>query len=115
MIKSTSQFKITHIRTTLFLITILLMSSCDESQEAEPTKQVTMDGPSLYQQHCSLCHGENGEGGIGKALDGPHIDEMSEAQLFMMIYEGIGSSMPDFKSKLSTDQIVDLIAFLRAL
>ena len=39
---------------------------------------------------------------------------MSEAQLFMMIYEGIGTAMPSFKSTLSTEQIIGLITHIRS-
>lgn len=28
-------------------------------------------GPSVYKEHCAVCHGENLEGGIGPALLGP--------------------------------------------
>ena len=96
------------------LVIFTLLYACGESQELESSSEVSSNVPQLYQQHCSSCHGGNGEGGIGRALNGPHILEMSEAQLFMMIYEGIGTAMPSFKSTLSTEQIIGLITHIRS-
>ena len=94
-------------------VMFIFLCACGESK-LESSSDESSEVPQLYQQHCSSCHGINGEGGIGRALNGPHIAEMSEAQLFMMIYEGIGTAMPSFKSALSTEQIAGLIIHIRS-
>ena len=67
-----------------------------------------------YQQRCATCHGALGVGGVEKALDGPHLAEMSDAQIFMVISQGIGDRMPGFQDLLSSDEIVDLIELIRS-
>ena len=91
----------------------LLLNGCGESEEETSVDAMSPDGAALYQQQCSACHGARGEGGTGRALNGPHVAEMSDAQLFMMIYEGIGSVMPSFKSTLTTDEIANVVEHLR--
>ena len=98
----------------LSAVIFIFLCACGESQELESSSDESLEVPQLYQQNCSSCHGINGEGGIGRALNTPHISEMSEAQLFMMIYEGIGTVMPSFKSTLSTEQITGLITHIRS-
>ena len=98
----------------LSAVIVTFFCACGESQELESSSEESLEVTQLYQQHCSLCHGVNGEGGIGRALNTPHISDMSEAQLFMMIYEGIGTAMPSFKSTLSSEQIAELIAHIRS-
>ncbi len=98
----------------LSAVLFIFLCACGESQELESSSEASLEIPQLYQQYCSSCHGVNGEGGIGRALNPPHISEMSEAQLFMMIYEGIGTAMPSFKSTLSTEQIAGLTTYIRS-
>ena len=97
-----------------FSIILLFLNACGESQYSQSKSEMDLEIPELYLQHCGACHGEDGSGGIGRALNGQHIIEMSEAQLFMIIYDGIGNVMPNFKSTLSTEQISDLIVYIRS-
>ena len=98
------------IRSVVFT---LMLSGCGESEEETSMGAMSSDGAEVYQQQCSACHGARGEGGTGRALNGPHVAEMSDAQLFMMSYEGIGSVMPSFKSTLTTEQIANVVEHLR--
>ena len=93
----------------------LALSACGDLDRTGESASTEPDSATLYQQHCSDCHGARGEGGVGRALNGSHLEEMSEAQLFMMIYEGIGSSMPSFKSTLTSEQIAEMVTYIRAL
>ena len=100
---------------TLF-ITLICIAGC--GTEKSTNSAVEMTGTSAserYIEYCSACHGELGEGGIGRALNTDHVKEMSEAQLFMMIYDGIGSSMPAFKDNLSSDDIAGLVEYILTL
>ncbi len=60
-------------------------------------------GRTVYGQTCSTCHGNSGQGGRGKRLNGgraeelyPNIDEM-----IAVITDGKGSGMPSFSEKLT--------------
>lgn len=95
------------------LTTLICVIGCGTEKSMD--SEMESRGKSVsenYIDYCSACHGELGEGGVGKVLNTGHIKEMSEAQLFMMIYDGIGSSMPAFKDQLSSDEIADLVEYI---
>lgn len=63
------------------------------------------DGQKLYNSHCSVCHNENGMGGIGLPLNSEKIEHFPRNYLFKTIRLGReGRIMPAF-SKLSDAQI----------
>ncbi|MGD2156061.1 MAG: c-type cytochrome [Anaerolineales bacterium] len=72
-------------------------------------------GAQIYSTTCSACHGPQGEGGIGTALqDNEFIQDKSNAQLLGFLLEGRpGTAMAGFEERLSEANIADLIAFLR--
>jgi mono/diheme cytochrome c family protein len=71
-------------------------------------------GAELFEQRgCSHCHGPAGVGG----KRGPDLQlvrkHMNKAQLTLQIHNG-GMAMPAFGNTLTTPQIQDLVAYLRA-
>ncbi len=73
-------------------------------------------GEKLYKQACQTCHGGNGTGDRGPALaTGKFPHGASDGQIFINIRNGIaGSQMPPF-SKLSTEQVWQLLTYIRSL
>ncbi len=80
-------------------------------------------GEELYQQHCLRCHGEAGDG-MGpeaKYLVVPpanfHVVKhrlKTDVELFIAIQDGVlFSPMHAWRSKLTDDQIKDLVAYIR--
>ena len=74
-----------------------------------------------FAKHCVNCHGANGEGGRveveGKRLKVPsltkgHALEHPDDKLIEQIAEG-DDEMPAFKDKLSSQEINDLVDFIR--
>lgn len=74
-----------------------------------------------FAKHCVLCHGANAEGGRveveGKRLKVPsltkgHALEHPDDKLIKQIAEG-DDEMPAFKDKLSSQEINDLVDFIR--
>lgn len=74
-----------------------------------------------FAKHCVTCHGANGEGGRveveGKRLKVPsltkgHALEHPDDELIKQIAEG-DDEMPAFKDKLSSQEINDLVDFIR--
>ena len=71
------------------------------------------DGDALYDQHCSVCHGANGEGGVGVPLSLPDfINKISNEYLFKTIRHGRpGRIMPtlDYLSDAQVNAITDFV------
>lgn len=78
-------------------------------------------GAALYKAKCASCHGADGSGNTpaGKSLKvrdlrSPEVQKMSDAELIAVTTSGKGK-MPAYGSKLSADQIKQLVAVIRAL
>jgi mono/diheme cytochrome c family protein len=79
-------------------------------------------GQLVYEQNCAVCHGEKGfgDGPGGAALPvqpfdlTTHVLLHDEQYLYATILNGRGY-MPSFGSRLSQDQILDVIAYSRLL
>ncbi len=67
------------------------------------------DGHKLYTKHCSVCHNENGMGGIGLPLNGEKVEHFPRDYLFKTVRLGReGRVMPAF-NKLSDAQINSIV------
>jgi cytochrome c oxidase cbb3-type subunit III len=67
--------------------------------------QAAPNGQKLYSKHCSVCHNDNGMGGIGLPLNSEKIEHFPRDYLFKTIRNGRpGRVMPAF-SKLSDAQV----------
>lgn len=79
-------------------------------------------GQLVYQQNCQACHGEKGLGDGPGAAALPvkpfdlttHFFQHDEAYHFQTILNGRGY-MPSFGPRLSQDQIIDVVAYVRLL
>jgi len=71
-------------------------------------------GEELYSEHCSACHGDTGEGGVGVPLSLPSfLDSVDDQFLRMTIRHGRpGRVMPAF-SRLSDAQVDAIVRFIR--
>jgi cytochrome c oxidase cbb3-type subunit III len=76
----------------------------------------TSEGQMLFgQMNCTGCHA-NGGGGMGPALmDDEWIYGSTPQQIFASIAEGRTNGMPSWKHKLTTQQIWQLVAYVRSL
>lgn len=76
----------------------------------------TANGQMLFSQmNCSGCHG-NGGGGMGPALmDDQWIYGSLPDQVFASIAEGRPNGMPSWKNRLTTQQMWELVSFVRSL
>jgi len=67
------------------------------------------DGENLYQNHCSVCHNQQGIGGIGLPLTGTKMRDFTPEYLFKSIRHGRpGRVMPAFE-KLSDAQVTAIV------
>ena len=75
-----------------------------------------------FKKHCVLCHGETGTGGPVKLDDGTklkvpslregHALNHKDEEFVKQITNG-GDGMPKFGDKLSRQEIIDLVRFIR--
>ena len=123
------------IAVTLCCVAIaLVLTACTETTTpptnapapttaASPTKPVDEFAAARanFQQHCEGCHGPQGEGGLVKvdnkqikvpSLKADHAVKHTDEQLTKMITNG-EEEMPSFKDKLTTQQISDMVRFVR--
>ena len=72
-------------------------------------------GQELYEQTCAVCHGENGEGTLGRPAIGADSEAVTRTddQLRGVMLVGPGA-MPSFR-RLSDEQIDSLVTYVREL
>lgn len=77
---------------------------------------VAQDAAATYKAKCAMCHGADGKGGKMGTRDfaSPEVQKESDADLAGIISNGKGK-MPKYGSKLTKDQITDLVKFIRGL
>ncbi len=72
-------------------------------------------GKRLFEQHCALCHGIDGKGGRGPALNRLHLPHApDDPALKAVIAGGIPPNMPE-GWYLSEEDVANLAAFVRSL
>jgi cytochrome c-L len=75
-------------------------------------------GKGLYEAWCQSCHLPDGTGRIGPSLvdqDYFYDRVATDIGLFEVIFAGAAGAMQSFKSRMSQDDMLKLIAYLRAL
>lgn len=77
-------------------------------------KQAEQAGASLYHDKgCAFCHGDHGQG-TGKGPSLAHLRKQWKAPRIAEQIENGGQKMPSFKDSLSTDEVGQLVAWLRS-
>jgi cbb3-type cytochrome c oxidase subunit III len=91
-----------------------------ETIEAADLSAAQAAGRQLYADDCAACHGDNGEGQVGPALNSRELLKTTvDATLHSLIRTGVpGSVMPAwgqaFGGPLTDEQVNQLVAFIRA-
>jgi mono/diheme cytochrome c family protein len=96
----------------MFLIPMLLtLLSANPANAAD-----TNEGRNLYQQHCAMCHGVNGNASMAGAADFKRGQGLmqSDKSLLERIQRG-KNACPSYLGILSKQQTFDVIAFIRTL
>ena len=81
------------------------------------TSTPAIDAAALYASKCAACHGANRQGttGVAPALNASTIGDDSDSEVAGVINNGkTGTSMPAFKSQLTSDQVNALVKFIKA-
>jgi mono/diheme cytochrome c family protein len=94
--------------------------SAREESRAANLASLADKGQNLWGFNCSSCHGLNGEGGIGPALNSKQfLQAASDSQIETIIAVGVpGSQMSayslDYAGPLSSEQIKAIRVFVRS-
>ena len=79
-------------------------------------------GEEIFKRKCVGCHGANGAGNttIGKHLKlrdlgSPDVQKQTDEELSAIISQGKSGRMPAFESKLTKEQISEVVEFIRTL
>src|SRR5882757_9489905 len=79
-------------------------------------------GQEIFKRRCAGCHGANGAGDttIGKHLKlrdlrSPDVQRKTDEELAAIISKGKPGKMPAFESKLTKEQIGEVVKFIRTL
>lgn len=102
-------------RWLISMFVVALIAFCASSSRAQSA------GETLFKGKCAACHGPDGKGEVpmGKKL-GAHdlnsaeVQKQSDAQLTDVLTKG-KNKMPAYESKLSKDQIAQLVAYIREI
>ncbi len=94
----------------------LLLVACGGADEDRVDDILALDGDAaigveVYDKRCSGCHGDDGEGGGGPAVDGM-LGAFAPEQLVTLILDGVGD-MPAHDDMEDQD-IADLLAHMEA-
>jgi cytochrome c-L len=76
------------------------------------------DGQDLFNRTCRACHGVEGAGGMGPALNDDHYRRPRAATdkgTFEIIYGGSAGAMQAFGIRLDQDEILRIMAFIDTL
>ena len=76
------------------------------------------DGKKLYGTYCQVCHLPDGSGRMGASLVGEkHVYERitNDVGLFEVIFGGASGAMQPFGKRMTQDQILKVMAYLRTL
>ena len=76
------------------------------------------EGKKLYDETCSACHLSDGAGGMGAKLNGPqHLYPRvtTDKGLFEVVFGGAAGAMQPFGLRMSQDQILKAMAYVRTL
>ncbi|HEY5684566.1 MAG TPA: cytochrome c [Acidimicrobiia bacterium] len=94
-------------------------SAREEARELQ-LQSLQEQGAHLYEQNCSSCHGLDGEGGLGPAINSQqYLQAASDEQTRLIVAVGVpGTGMSawslDYGGPLTSEQIKALSAFIHS-
>jgi cytochrome c-L len=88
----------------------------EDPYEGDPL--AVAEGKTLYDTYCQACHMPDGSGRIGPSLIGDthHYPRFTtDKGMFEIVYWGATGAMQPFGKRLTQDQILHIIAYVRSL
>jgi mono/diheme cytochrome c family protein len=87
----------------------LFASGPDEESDAAKTPA----GASIFSASCAVCHGTQGEGGVGPVLAGRVVDRFPEAADEIAVVTNGRGGMPSFGGRLTDEEIAQVVEYTR--
>jgi len=130
--RTTTSFTLTIIAVACLTLRLAAQSG-GASSEAKSLKNPVPSTPasiaagkSTFQKYCRFCHGEDAKGNGPMAPAGSHPADLTDdkwdhgstdGEIFAVIRDGAGSQsvMKGFNSKLTTQQIWQVVTYLRSI
>lgn len=84
----------------------------------EGNAEALAEGKTLFEDNCQVCHGKLAEGHMCPSLvdnEYAYPRVATEIGMFEVIYGGASGAMRSFKDRLTQDQILKVIAYVRSL
>ena len=102
-------------------LTGFLLAACGDGDdgggggsEERSSAAVLEQGRDVYETHCATCHGRNGEGASGPALnEGRVLVRFPDPEAHILLVENGSPPMPPFKGRLSREEIEAVVAYER--
>ena len=72
------------------------------------------NGADIYSEHCASCHGAEGDGGVGPAVnDRGKLEALGLESFKHSVEDGIeGTTMPAWSGELSHEEIEDVVHYI---
>src|SRR5438270_3809602 len=71
-------------------------------------------GRKIFESQCALCHGQNGGGGRGPALNRPKLEKAPDDEALRKLIQDGSGDMPG-AWQLHPDEVAGLAAYVRSL
>jgi mono/diheme cytochrome c family protein len=99
----------------LLLIVGLMLAACAHPEQPPNGEEVIRQGEQIYVEFCAQCHQPDGSGysTLFPRLAGNPIVTLHDPEpIILTVLYGQGS-MPSFQNKLSSDQIANVLSYIR--
>ncbi len=109
----------------ILLLTLAVAQNQALGEEKESSKNDKRPGKGIYEEHCKVCHGDNGDGKtfVANVLNPPPrnfknpliIDALSRKQMVFSITNGRpGTGMMPWEFNLTKKEIEDVIDYIKS-
>jgi cytochrome c553 len=105
------------VKKFLFIMMVVMMAlSMTSGVWALNFEESVENGKALYAKNCASCHGAEGEGGAGPAVnEKSKLDALGLENFKHSVEDGVeGTAMPPWKDVLTDEEIDDVVHFIYA-
>jgi cytochrome c oxidase subunit 2 len=90
-----------------------MAAAADDPNKTFTHEELMARGQQVFAAHCVACHGAQGQGGVGKKLDGsPIVDDADPMKQIETVLNG-RNQMPAWKGQLSPTEIASVITYTK--
>ena len=91
-----------------FFVALFASGPDEESGAAK-----TAPGASIFSASCAVCHGSQGEGGVGPVLAGQVLTRFPDAADQIAVVTNGRGGMPAFRNDLTDEEIAQVVEYTR--